>query len=234
MSFTNFLVHTVSRVSPQLWAIVSHSFVQTSITFNKSRISAISGNKRELEGGIWAWQCSPGVFLPRQFRQKTCWTSLGGIFNRKIIYVLVEGCTARGTTALVYLQLHSSLYTGTVHVLSSVVRVHPTGLTADQGCRQVSTSFYTVQCNCTSYLLYLFICKIITKAICQFPFKWPFLFIHSRTFQLVQLCSLNLNLDNSVQFRSDSHPPPPPTGRKPVYNQSSLIVHPKVIYKSPQ
>ncbi len=33
----------------------------------------------------------------------------------------VEGDTARGTTALVYLQLHSSLYTGTVHVLSSVV-----------------------------------------------------------------------------------------------------------------
>ncbi len=37
----------------------------------------------------------------------------------------------RGTTALVYLQLHSSLYTGTVHVLSSVVGVHPTSLTAD-------------------------------------------------------------------------------------------------------
>jgi hypothetical protein len=43
----------------------------------------------------------------------------------------VEGGTTRGTTALVYLQLHSSLYTGTVHVLSSVVGVHPTGLTAD-------------------------------------------------------------------------------------------------------
>ncbi len=28
---------------------------------------------------------------------------------------------------------------GTVHVLSSVAGVHPTGLTADQGCRQVST-----------------------------------------------------------------------------------------------
>jgi hypothetical protein len=42
----------------------------------------------------------------------------------------VEGGTARGTTALVYLQLHSSLYTGTVHVLSSVVGVHPTSLTA--------------------------------------------------------------------------------------------------------
>ncbi len=40
--------------------------------------------------------------------------------------MVVEGGTTRGTTALVYLQLHSSLYTGTVHVLSSVVGVHPT------------------------------------------------------------------------------------------------------------
>jgi hypothetical protein len=46
----------------------------------------------------------------------------------------------RGTTALVYLQLvHSSLYSGTVHVLSSVAGIHRTGLTADQGCWQVST-----------------------------------------------------------------------------------------------
>jgi hypothetical protein len=43
----------------------------------------------------------------------------------------VEEGTTRGMTALVYLQLHSSLYTGTVHVLSSVVGVHLTGLTAD-------------------------------------------------------------------------------------------------------
>jgi hypothetical protein len=43
----------------------------------------------------------------------------------------VEGGTARGTTALVYLQLHISLYTGTVHVLSSVAGVHLTSLTAD-------------------------------------------------------------------------------------------------------
>jgi hypothetical protein len=43
----------------------------------------------------------------------------------------VEGGKTRGTTALVYLQLHISLYTGTVHVLSSVAGVHPTGLTAD-------------------------------------------------------------------------------------------------------
>ncbi len=49
----------------------------------------------------------------------------------------MEGGTTRGTTALVYLQLHSSLHTGTVHVLSCVVGVHPTGLTADQGCRQL-------------------------------------------------------------------------------------------------
>jgi hypothetical protein len=45
----------------------------------------------------------------------------------------VEVSETRGTTALVYLQLHSSLYTGTVHVLSSVAGVHPSGLTADQG-----------------------------------------------------------------------------------------------------
>jgi hypothetical protein len=43
----------------------------------------------------------------------------------------VEGGTARGTTALVYLQLHISLYTGTVHVLSRVAGVHPTSLTVD-------------------------------------------------------------------------------------------------------
>jgi hypothetical protein len=36
----------------------------------------------------------------------------------------VEASETRGTTALVYLQLHSSLYTGTVHVLSSVAGVH--------------------------------------------------------------------------------------------------------------
>jgi hypothetical protein len=37
----------------------------------------------------------------------------------------VEEGTTRGTTALVYLQLHISLYTGTVHVLSGVAGVHP-------------------------------------------------------------------------------------------------------------
>ncbi len=52
----------------------------------------------------------------------------------------VEASETRGTTALVYLQLQSSLYTGTVHVLSRVAGVHLTGLTADQGCRQVSTN----------------------------------------------------------------------------------------------
>ena len=35
----------------------------------------------------------------------------------------VEGGTARGTTTLVYLQLHISLYTGTVHVLSRVAGI---------------------------------------------------------------------------------------------------------------
>jgi hypothetical protein len=43
----------------------------------------------------------------------------------------VEGGTARGTTTLVYLQLHFSLYTGTVHVLSRVSEVHLTSLTVD-------------------------------------------------------------------------------------------------------
>jgi hypothetical protein len=37
----------------------------------------------------------------------------------------VEGDTARGTTTLVYLQLHISLDTGTVHVLSRVAGIHP-------------------------------------------------------------------------------------------------------------
>jgi hypothetical protein len=50
----------------------------------------------------------------------------------------MEASETSGTTALVYLQLHS-LYTGTVHVLPSVAGVHPTGLTADKGCKQVST-----------------------------------------------------------------------------------------------
>jgi hypothetical protein len=45
--------------------------------------------------------------------------------------ITVEGGTARGTTTLVYLQLHISLYTGTVHVLSRVAGVHPNSLTVD-------------------------------------------------------------------------------------------------------
>jgi hypothetical protein len=49
----------------------------------------------------------------------------------EILCDTVEGGTARGTTALVYLQLHISLYTGTVHVLSRVAGIHPTSLTVD-------------------------------------------------------------------------------------------------------
>jgi hypothetical protein len=41
------------------------------------------------------------------------------------IYGPVEEGTTRGMTALVYLQLHISLYTGTVHVLSRVAGIHP-------------------------------------------------------------------------------------------------------------
>ncbi len=45
--------------------------------------------------------------------------------------IIVEGDTARGTTTLVNLQLHISLYTGTVHVLRRLAGVHPTSLTVD-------------------------------------------------------------------------------------------------------
>jgi hypothetical protein len=38
---------------------------------------------------------------------------------------IVEGDATRGTTTLVYLQLHISLYTGTVHVLSRVAGIRP-------------------------------------------------------------------------------------------------------------
>jgi hypothetical protein len=47
------------------------------------------------------------------------------LLTSESIGLLVEGGTARGTTALVYFQLHISLYTGTVHVLSRVAGVHP-------------------------------------------------------------------------------------------------------------
>jgi hypothetical protein len=59
--------------------------------------------------------------------------SVQGYSVQYIGYNMIRVTTVEGgtTTALVYLQLHSSLYTGTVHVLSSVVGVHPTGLTAD-------------------------------------------------------------------------------------------------------
>ncbi len=38
-----------------------------------------------------------------------------------ILMQIVEEDATRGTTTLVYLQLHISLYTGTVHVLSRVL-----------------------------------------------------------------------------------------------------------------
>ncbi len=38
---------------------------------------------------------------------------------------IVEGDATRGTTTLVYLQLHISLYTGTVYALSRVAGIHP-------------------------------------------------------------------------------------------------------------
>jgi hypothetical protein len=51
-------------------------------------------------------------------------------YNLVKVTTVEEGAT-RGTTALVYLQLHISLYTGTVHVLSRVAGEHLTSLTAD-------------------------------------------------------------------------------------------------------
>ncbi len=50
-------------------------------------------------------------------------------YNLVGVTTVEEG--TRGMTALVYLQLHISLYTGTVNVLSRVAGVHPTSLTAD-------------------------------------------------------------------------------------------------------
>jgi hypothetical protein len=69
----------------------------------------------------------------------SCWRVSVSVLRYSVQYkgynligvTTVEEGTTRGTTALVYLQLHSSLNTGTVHALSSVVGVHPTGLTAD-------------------------------------------------------------------------------------------------------
>jgi hypothetical protein len=48
----------------------------------------------------------------------------------------VEGGTTRGTTALVYIDSYISAYLQTLY---RVTGVHPTGLTVNQGCRQVST-----------------------------------------------------------------------------------------------
>ncbi len=45
-------------------------------------------------------------------------------YNLIGVTTVEEGATI-GTTALVYLQLHISLYTGTVHVLSRVAGIHP-------------------------------------------------------------------------------------------------------------
>ncbi len=63
-----------------------------------------------------------------------------------VLVTTVEGGTTRGTTALVYWQLHY------IQVLYRVIGVHPTGLTVDQGCRQVSTSkHFPVTQTCGNY-----------------------------------------------------------------------------------
>jgi hypothetical protein len=46
---------------------------------------------------------------------------------------IVEASETRGTTALVYLRINSSLYTGAVQVLCSVVEYTPAGLTVSSG-----------------------------------------------------------------------------------------------------
>jgi hypothetical protein len=50
-------------------------------------------------------------------------------------FATVEGGATRGTTALVY----DSDIAAYIQGLYRVARVHPTGLTVNQGCRQVST-----------------------------------------------------------------------------------------------
>jgi hypothetical protein len=52
-----------------------------------------------------------------------CHTQL--LFINGVATDTVEGDATRGTTTLVYLQLHISLYTGTVHVLSRVAGIRP-------------------------------------------------------------------------------------------------------------
>jgi hypothetical protein len=68
------------------------------------------------------------------------------------VYVqCVEASETRGTTALVYWLINSSLYTGTVHVLSSVVEYTPTGLTVSRGVAsspQVHHYLLSVLCCC--------------------------------------------------------------------------------------
>ncbi len=50
-----------------------------------------------------------------------------------IYFMSVEASETRGTTALVYWLINSSLYTGAVHLLCSVVEYTPTGLTVSRG-----------------------------------------------------------------------------------------------------
>ncbi len=83
----------------------------------------------------------------------------------------MEEGTARGTTTLVYLQLHISFYTDTVHVLSRVAGIHPTSLTRsdlDYGCKQVSTIYIKQTIACTNGRP---LCKLIHLLNVQY-IKW--------------------------------------------------------------
>ncbi len=78
------------------------------------------------------------------FDLQLCWTSFNFFLFFYIlpftfcfvcsIMVIVEGGTTKGTTALLYNSIHSSLYTGTVHCVQGCLGTRPTGLTVNQGC----------------------------------------------------------------------------------------------------
>ncbi len=85
---------------------------------------------------------------------------------------VVEGGATIGTTALVYWQLHSSLYT--VQVVYRVIGVHPTGLTVDQGWRQVSTmsKFWPFGTHFFPAKIAVY-CRVKRGANCLFPCLCP-------------------------------------------------------------
>ncbi len=71
------------------------------------------------------WRVSVGVSVQQYSVQCKGYILIG--------VTTVEASETRGTTALVYWLINSSLYTGSVHVLCSVVEYTPTGLTVSRG-----------------------------------------------------------------------------------------------------